>query len=143
MFVFALAFVLIAMAFFFRHSVVDGSSMANTLLDGEHLIISDLFYIPKTGDIVVVQDVSKAEEDRDLRLTAGERVKLIAELEKQMREASKMLEFEYAALLRDRIIKLRGGVKMSGESAPTKDVTSKNRKKSPARTKFGAGTRGE
>ena len=61
MFVFALAFVLIAMAFFFRHSVVDGSSMENTLLNGEHLIISDLFYTPKTGDIVVVQDVSKAD----------------------------------------------------------------------------------
>ena len=29
-------------------------------------------------------------------------------LEKQMREASKMLEFEYAAVLRDRIIALRG-----------------------------------
>jgi len=93
--------------------------------------------------IEISQDVAKAEEDRDLKLTAGERVKLIAELEKQMREASKMLEFEYAALLRDRIIKLRGGVKMSGESAPTKDVTSKSRKKPPARTKFGAGTRGE
>ena len=43
MFVFAMAFVLIAMAFCFRHSVVDGGSMENTLLDGEHLIISDLF----------------------------------------------------------------------------------------------------
>ena len=29
-------------------------------------------------------------------------------LEKQMREASKMLEFEYAAILRDKIVKLRG-----------------------------------
>ena len=32
----------------------------------------------------------------------------IAKLEKEMREASKMLEFEYAAVLRDRIIELRG-----------------------------------
>ena len=59
MFVFAMAFVLMAMAFLFRHSVVDGSSMDNTLHDGEHLIISDVFYTPKQGDIVVVQDLSK------------------------------------------------------------------------------------
>ncbi|MCL2080660.1 MAG: excinuclease ABC subunit UvrB [Oscillospiraceae bacterium] len=36
-----------------------------------------------------------------------ERRELIARLEKEMKEASKMLEFEYAALLRDRIITLR------------------------------------
>lgn len=61
MFVFALAFVLISMAFFCRHSVVDGSSMENTLYEGEHLIISDFLYSPKQGDIVVVQDLSKAD----------------------------------------------------------------------------------
>ena len=32
----------------------------------------------------------------------------IRRLEKEMKEASKMLEFEYAALLRDQIIALRG-----------------------------------
>ena len=31
-----------------------------------------------------------------------------AAVEKEMKEASKMLEFEYAALLRDQIIELRG-----------------------------------
>ena len=67
MFVFALAFVLLAMAFCFRHSVVDGNSMNNTLKDGEHLIISSLFYTPKQGDIVVVQDASK--EDTSSLLT--------------------------------------------------------------------------
>ncbi len=61
MFIFALAFVLIAMSFFFRHSVVDGGSMEDTLFEGEHLIISDFLYDPKPGDIVVVQDASKAE----------------------------------------------------------------------------------
>ena len=33
---------------------------------------------------------------------------LIAKLEKEMRAASKMLEFEHAAYLRDRIKQLRG-----------------------------------
>ena len=42
--------------FCFRHAVVDGESMENNLYDGEHLIISDLFYKPAYGDIVVFQD---------------------------------------------------------------------------------------
>ena len=37
-----------------------------------------------------------------------ERAAEIAKLEKEMKEAAKMLEFEYAAVLRDRIIELKG-----------------------------------
>ena len=74
MFVFALAFVLIAMAFCFRHSVVDGPSMMNTLQDGEHLIISSLFYTPKQGDIVVVQDASKEDVNKNLAKPIVKRV---------------------------------------------------------------------
>ena len=42
------------------------------------------------------------------KLTDAEREATIRRLEKEMKEASKMLEFEYAALLRDQIIALRG-----------------------------------
>ncbi|MPM10221.1 UvrABC system protein B [bioreactor metagenome] len=42
-------------------------------------------------------------------LSKREREEAIAKLEKEMKEAAKMLEFEYAAVLRDRIIKLREG----------------------------------
>ena len=42
------------------------------------------------------------------KLSDRERAETIARLEKEMREASRMLEFEYAALLRDQIIELRG-----------------------------------
>ena len=41
-------------------------------------------------------------------MTARERQEAIDKLEKEMKKASRMLEFEYAAVLRDRIIKLRG-----------------------------------
>jgi len=41
-------------------------------------------------------------------MTAREREERIRELEKKMKAASKMLEFEIAALLRDEIIQLRG-----------------------------------
>ena len=56
LFVFTLVAVMIITTFIFRHSVVEGPSMQNTLQDGEHLIISNLFYTPKRGDIIVCQD---------------------------------------------------------------------------------------
>ncbi len=56
LFVFTLLAVMIVTTFFFRHTVVDGASMQNTLQEGEHLIISDLFYTPKRGDIIVCED---------------------------------------------------------------------------------------
>ena len=58
LFVFTLAVVVLLLSFFFRHSVVDGDSMLGTLHNGEHLIISDLFYSPSRGDIVVFEDHS-------------------------------------------------------------------------------------
>ena len=57
-FVFTVAIVLFLSSFFFRHSEVDGGSMDMTLSHGEHLIISDLFYAPERGDIVVFEDYS-------------------------------------------------------------------------------------
>ncbi len=42
------------------------------------------------------------------QMTKKQRMELIAQLEKQMNEAAKLLEFEYAAELRDRIIRLQG-----------------------------------
>ncbi len=54
--IFTIVFVLLATTFFFRHAVVVGPSMQHTLENGEHLIISDLFYTPTAGDIVVLED---------------------------------------------------------------------------------------
>ena len=56
LFVFTLLAVMIITSFFFRHSVVQGDSMQNTLQDEEHLIISDFFYTPERGDVVVCED---------------------------------------------------------------------------------------
>ncbi len=58
LFIISLVCVLILTSFFFRHSKVVGDSMMNTLHDGEHLIISDAFYTPERGDIVVIEDKS-------------------------------------------------------------------------------------
>ncbi len=44
----------------------------------------------------------------NVKMTRAEREREIAKLEKKMKEAARMMEFEYAAVLRDEIIRLRG-----------------------------------
>lgn len=55
----ALAAVVIFFTFVFRTVTVSGPSMNNTLSNMDRLIVSDLFYTPKHGDIVVVHDVNE------------------------------------------------------------------------------------
>ena len=67
--------------------------------------------IPKTikKDVAELLEISKdASAIKKEKLSKSEREEMIRKLERDMREASKMLEFEYAAMLRDRIIELRG-----------------------------------
>lgn len=82
LFIFTLVTVMIITTFFFRHSIVDGVSMENTLVEGEHLIISDVFYMPKRGDIIVCEDhttaISKPIVKRVIA-TAGETVFIVCE----------------------------------------------------------------
>lgn len=54
-FIAALLCVVLLFTFVFRVVRVSGNSMLPTLQDGDMLIISDVLYTPKTGDIVVVQ----------------------------------------------------------------------------------------
>lgn len=64
--------------------------------------------IKSVRDIIEPGGGKRVEREDGVKLTAGERKAEIARLEKMMREAAKLLEFEYAAALRDQIIKLRG-----------------------------------
>lgn len=54
----SISVIIVIMLFTFvaRLSTVDGDSMYPTLIDGERLIVSDLFYSPENGDIVVLQE---------------------------------------------------------------------------------------
>ncbi len=54
-FLFSLTVVIFVFTLLFRGVTVNGNSMLPTLHSGEYLIISNLFYEPKPGDIVVVQ----------------------------------------------------------------------------------------
>ena len=61
----------------------------------------------------VVQD-SEAKEKRSVdskKLSKEEKQRMIERLTKEMNEAAKRLDFEYAAKLRDEIRKLKGGQK--------------------------------
>ena len=68
---------------------------------------------PKTiiKDVRALLEISKSsakDASAELQdLSPKEKDALIVKLEKEMREAAKMLEFEYAAILRDQLVKLR------------------------------------
>lgn len=60
--VFALIICIIVFVFIFRIVDVSGDSMNPTLLNGDKLVVSDVFYTPKQGDIVIFRkDEYKAE----------------------------------------------------------------------------------
>lgn len=62
MFVFAALAVILLMSFCFRLCVVSGPSMNNTLQNGERLLVSDLFYTPEAGDIIVFHQTSDTSD---------------------------------------------------------------------------------
>lgn len=68
-----LAVLLFVTTFLFRLSVVSGGSMSHTLENGDRLLISDLLYTPKNGDIVVLQMPDEITE-RYSQLEKGEAV---------------------------------------------------------------------
>ncbi len=56
-FVVTISAILLIFTFVVRIAYVDGPSMNNTLHNGETLCVSNLFYTPKQGDIVVFQSL--------------------------------------------------------------------------------------
>lgn len=57
-FVFSAAFVILLFSFVIRMTVVQGASMEDTLIENEFVAVSDLYFTPEQGDIVVCQDRS-------------------------------------------------------------------------------------
>ena len=58
--------------------------------------------------IEISKSTAEVRRKDGVKMTKAEREREIARLEKEMRQASRMMEFEYAAVLRDQIIQLRG-----------------------------------
>jgi signal peptidase I len=69
--------VLLVVIFLFRLAVVDGPSMEPTLVHGDALIVADFDYIPKNGDIVIVdsEGLGKFIVKRVIA-TAGQKVRI-------------------------------------------------------------------
>ena len=81
LFVCMMAVIMLLSAFVFRHSVVDGGSMESTLYDGEHLIISNLFYKPEQYDIIVCEDYTTGLKKPIIKrviATEGQTVKVVS-----------------------------------------------------------------
>ena len=70
--------------------------------------ISPKTVIKSVRDLMDISAPPSAKDAKGMKLTEKERMAEIERLEKKMKEAAKLLEFEIAAQLRDRIIKLRG-----------------------------------
>lgn len=69
--------------------------------------------VPKTikKKVAEILEISTHKNDKTFsnrKLTKGEKKKLIEELTKEMKAAAKLLEFEHAAYIRDKINKLKG-----------------------------------
>ena len=65
--------------------------------------------IKSVRDLIEISSPTAERKGRNgIKMTKAEKEKEIARLEKQMKEAAKMMEYEYAAVLRDQIIELRG-----------------------------------
>ena len=65
--------------------------------------------IKSVRDLLEISQPADEKKGRSgIKMTKAEKEKEIARLEKQMKEAAKMMEYEYAAVLRDQIIELRG-----------------------------------
>ncbi len=77
--------------------------------NAEHGIVPKTIVKSVRDVIEISSDVSDAPKKKDgVKMTEKERRKEIERLEQAMAKAAKMLEFEYAAVLRDRLIELRG-----------------------------------
>ena len=70
--VITIGIVLLLFSFVFRLCSVTGDSMNDTLSDGETLIVSNLFYTPQTGDIIVFHQTGTLNEPVVKRIIATE-----------------------------------------------------------------------
>ena len=74
----ALVIVLLIMTFGFRIIDVDGKSMEPTLIDTDKVAITDLFYTPHNGDIVIISHAEEYQKPLVKRViaTAGQELRI-------------------------------------------------------------------
>ena len=79
----ALVVVLLLMTFLFRVIDVDGTSMESTLIDTDKVVITNLFYTPENGDVIVISHGEEYEKPLVKRViaTPGQTLKIDFEKE--------------------------------------------------------------
>ena len=111
--VFSLAAVVILFTFVVRLCEVSGNSMNNTLMNGEKLLVSGLFYEPQNGDIIVLHQTGYLNEPVVKRViaVAGETIDIdFTEMKITITDKngiSKTLDEDYAFYDDDQYIKSR------------------------------------
>ena len=80
----------------------------------EHGIVPKTI-VKKVSDVLEISSKGETTEKKFNKLSKAEKQKLIDELTKEMKAAAKMLEFEHAAYLRDKILKLQGNSEKKGK----------------------------
>ena len=82
-FCYALPLMIVLFLFVFRYVSVDGESMMKTFYHQDKLIISNLFYTPKTGDIVVINPENHGDNEEPIikRVIATEGQKVYIDYE--------------------------------------------------------------
>jgi excinuclease ABC subunit B len=78
-----------------------------TAYNEEHGIVPKTI-IKSIRDVIEISSAPEETKKPDREMSRKEKEAEIRRLEREMRKASQMLEFELAAMLRDRIIELRG-----------------------------------
>ena len=58
--------IMLVFMFIGRLNIVQGESMENTLYAGEYLVVSDLFYTPAAGDIVIIHEINATPYDEPI-----------------------------------------------------------------------------
>ena len=78
----------------------------------EHGIVPKTI-VKKIGDVLEISAKSSDKKiESKLKLNKKEAVKLISDLTKEMKAAAKILEFEHAAVIRDKIEKIKKDFKI-------------------------------
>ena len=92
MFVFALCAVILVLISVFRLCTVTGPSMENSFYEGEKLLVTDLFYTPERGDVIVFHQTGALNEPIIKRViaTEGETVSILYEKDKMIVEITKL-----------------------------------------------------
>ncbi len=111
----ACCFVLLLFNYVARPAKVVGPSMENTFIEGDTVIVSDLFYTPKYADIVVFQNLESSRRDPIIKrviATEGQWVDIqfnsdhtmtvyVADTEEGLDDAEPLDESGYAQFLTD------------------------------------------